>query len=170
MTAVKILVLSAAAVSLLASAGCGRSKAVNPPTEPAQGINQPDVAPAATGSMGGRVSGTGPTSFVGRWASDVAFCANPQGSNRPIEITPIRLETSDRSCHIATVDETATGYLAALQCRAPGQPDGAMRQERVHFAVVGQTLTLTWPDQGDAQIKLLKCTTLADVASTKTGL
>lgn len=165
MRAEKLLVPLILALPLLA--GCGKHKSVNPPTEPAQAINQPDVAPPATGSSGGGVAGTGPTSFVGRWASDVSWCANPQGAHRPVEITPIRFESSAKSCHIFTVDETANGYLATLQCRAQGQPDGPVHQERVSMSVAGQGLTLTYPDQGDARIKLLKCTTLADIAPTK---
>ncbi|CAN5202589.1 hypothetical protein BH09PSE1_BH09PSE1_17260 [soil metagenome] len=166
MSGLKILVLSALILPL-AVGGCGRSKALNPPTEPAQAIDQPDVAPPATGSSGGGVAGTGPISFVGRWTADVSQCANPQGTNRPIQITPIRFETSDKSCHIYSVDETANGYLAVLKCRPQGQPQGVEHQERVHLSVVGQTLTLGYPDQGGAQVKLLKCTTLTDVAPTK---
>lgn len=162
----KILVVTALVVPLLALAGCGRSDAVNPPTQPAEGINQPDVPAAATGSAGGRVPGTGPASFVGRWAADVAWCANPQGAHRPVEITPIRFEGYENSCHIVTVDETATGYLATLRCEA----EGVTRPERVHFTVVGQTLTLTYPGQNDTQVKLTKCTTLNDVTSTTPGL
>lgn len=170
MVDLKILVLPAALLSFGAMSGCDRHKAVNPPTQPAEAINQPDVAPAASGSSGGRIAGTGPISFVGRWAADVAWCANPQGPKSPILITPIRFETPNKSCHIYSVDETATGYLAVLQCQTRAQPavqaQGAVHQERVHLAVAGQTLTATYPDQGDAQIKLRKCTTLADIAPT----
>lgn len=145
--------------------GCGRHEAVNPPTEPAQAIDRPDVAPEATGSSGGGVPGTGPASFVGRWSRDVAWCANPQGDRRPVEITPIRFESPDRSCHIYSVDETANGYLAVLQCDAANPA----RQERVLLTVAGQTqtLTLTYPDEADARVSLHKCTTLADLAPTK---
>ncbi|CAN5388984.1 hypothetical protein BH10PSE1_BH10PSE1_15470 [soil metagenome] len=167
MAQMKTVVLFALVLPALALAGCGQGKKLNPPTEPAQAIDQPDVAPPATGSSGGGVAGTGPVSFVGRWAADVSWCANTNGENRPIEITPIRFETSQKSCHIYSVDETANGYLTVLQCRPAGQSRGAPQQERVQLSVVGQMLTLTWPDQGGAQVKLLKCTTLADIAPTK---
>lgn len=163
MTLPKILVLSLLLAPIAGLGGCDRHKAVNPPTEPARAIDQPDVAPEASGSSGGRIAGTGPASFVGRWASDVSWCADPRGTNRPIEITPIRFEGYENSCHIFSVDQTATGYLATLQCES----QGVAKQTRAHFAVAGQTLTLTYPDQGDAQVKLLKCTTLGDVAPTK---
>jgi hypothetical protein len=166
MSGLKVLVLSVLVAPMLGLAACGRHESVNPPTQPAEGINQPDVPAAATGSTGGRVPGTGPASFVGRWAADVSWCVNPQGAHRPVEITPIRFEGYENSCHIATVDETATGYLATLQCQA----EGATRTDRVHMSVTGQILTLTYPDQDDAQVKLTKCTTLADVAPTKPAL
>lgn len=163
MTQTKIVVLSLLMASAALASGCNRKPEVNPPTEPAQAIDQPDVAPEATGSSGGRIAGTGPASFVGRWASDVSTCTGPEGPRRPIEITPIRFESADRSCHIYSVDQSATGYLAVLQCHA----DNPMRQERVHLTVVGKMLTLTWLDKGDARVTLHKCTTLADVAPTK---
>jgi hypothetical protein len=164
MTGLKFVVLPALVLVVAGLSGCGRHRQVNPPTEPAQAINEPDVAAPATGSAGGRVSGTGPASFVGRWAADVSWCANPQGEHSPIQITPIRFEAHGNSCHIYSVDETATGYLAVLQC----QSQDAKRQERVHLSVVDHVLTLTYPDQGDAQVRLHQCTSLADVAPPST--
>lgn len=163
MTFAKIALAALLICPIALVAGCERHQAVNPPTEPAEAINQPDVAPKATGSSGGGVAGTGPTSFVGRWTSDVSWCTGPQGARRPIEITPIRFEAPDKSCHIYSVDQSATGYLAVLQCDATDPT----RQERVHMSVVGQSLTLTYPDRADARVTLLKCTTLADIAPTK---
>ena len=163
MTFAKLAVLPLLIGGVALAGGCGRQQAVNPPTEPAQAINQPDVGPEATGSSGVRVAGAGPVSFVGRWTSDVSQCTGPQGLHRPLEITPIRFESADKSCHIFSIDETATGYLAMLQCQA----DDPERLERVHMSVVGKALTLTYLDRGKASVTLLKCTTLADVSPTR---
>ena len=149
---------------LFALAACGPNGRVNPPTEPAEAItsvsaNAPGAAPS--GSTAPMLPGAGATSFVGRWAADVSWCAAPQGERRPVEITPTRLEGYENSCGIATVDETDTGYVAGLRCLSEGQT----RNERVHMAVAGQTLSLDWLDRGGKTTRLLKCTTLGDTTT-----
>ncbi|MBJ7485292.1 hypothetical protein [Brevundimonas sp.] len=146
--------------AIMTLAACERAE-VNPPTEPAAPLRDEDrIAPKATGSSDTRPPGTGPASFVGRWAADVSWCAAPQGERRPIEITPVRFEGYENSCHIASISETANGHQAALQC----QSEGAARNERVQMTVVGDILALTWLDRGDTTVKLHKCTTLGEVA------
>ena len=150
-------------VVLLLLAACEDKTKVNAATDPAAAVDPAGLAAGPpTGSSDTRAAGTGPVSFVGRWAADVSWCANPQGANRPIEITPVRFEGVENSCHIFNVDQTATGYLATLKC----QSEGGVHDERVHMSVAAQTLTLTYPDRGNQQVKLLKCTTLGDVAPT----
>lgn len=161
MKSVTVSVLTGLALPLMLLGGCGE-KAVNPPTEPADPVHALEVSPEATGSSKGRM-GTGPASFVGRWASDVSLCAEARGNRRAVELTPIRFEGPDRSCHIFSIEETAGGYLAELQCR----PEDPAHVERVHFAVADRVLTMTWLDRGQARQTGYKCTTLTDVAPVK---
>jgi len=161
-----------AAFAALALSGCGEGGRVNAPTEPAQAVDTPEAPAGAppNNSMAPLLPGAGPTSFVGRWTPDVSWCAAPNGAKTPIEITPIRFEAPDASCHIYAIDETAAGYAATLQCQPPGQAgsQAPIRSERVQMAVSGQLLTLHYLDRGvTGQVeRLLKCTTLTD-SSTK---
>ena len=161
MKSVAVSVLTCLALPLVLLGGCGE-RAVNPPTEPADPVQALEVTPEATGSSKGRM-GTGPVSFVGRWASDVSLCAAPKGDRQPVELTPIRFEGPDRSCHIFSIEETAGGYLAELQCRA----DDPSHVERVHLAVADKVLTMTWLERGQARQTAYKCTSLTDVAPVK---
>jgi hypothetical protein len=154
---------------------CGDGGRVNPPTEPAQAIATPEAPagdPAPTNSMAPLLPGAGPTSFVGRWTPDVRWCAAPSGVHRPIEITPLRFEAPDASCHISEIDETETGYAATLQCGVPGGAGGQPKTEQVTLAVSGQVLTLRYLNRGPAGRveRLLKCTTLGDTSSQSPSL
>ncbi len=146
--------------STLLLASCGDGPDVNPPTQPAQ----PAAATAAAAqaapstSLAPLLPGAGPTSFVGIWAADVAWCAAPQGANRPIEITPTRFEGYENSCAITSVHEGEAGYDATLAC----QSEGVASTERVRMSVAGQTLSLTYLDRDARSVRLLKCTTLTD--------
>jgi predicted small lipoprotein YifL len=149
---------------LLASAAltaCGQAGPVNPPTEPAQPIDVTDPAAPADDGTVSMMPGRGPTSFVGRWAADVAWCAAPQGAERPIEITSTRFEGYENSCSIAAVDEVVDGYIATLACQSEGQ----MASERVRFQVTGDVMRLTWLDRGAEAETLRKCTTLEETAA-----
>ncbi len=102
--------------------------------------------------------GSGPRSFVGRWAADVSWCPNAVGPERPIEITTTRFEGYENSCAIGSVKQIADGYEAALTCTA----EGTVSNEDVRLSVAGQTLRLTWLNRDNAVIALTKCTTLGD--------
>lgn len=150
------LMLIVAATTALAA--CGQ-ESVNPPTEPARPADgAPSAPPAPEPGVTPTLPGTGPASFVGRWAANVAWCATPNGAERPIEITPTRFEGYENSCAIERVDQTATGYDAALVC----QSEGMTNRERVRMAVAGQTLNLTYLDRDGARVQLTKCTTLGE--------
>lgn len=139
-----------AGVALLAA--CGQSD-VNPPTEPAQPLRTPEamqpVEPLGPSSLASR----GPRSFVGVWAANAAWCANPQGAQSAITITPMRFQAYDASCDIASVTEMASGYGATLACNAGGQP----RTERVYMAASGDVMTLTYVDRDRTTVKLARC-------------
>lgn len=157
--------------------GCGEGGRVNPPTEPAQAVATPEApmgSPPPSDSMAPMMPGAGPTSFVGRWTPDVSWCAAPNGMQTPIEITPIRFEAPDASCHIYAIDETETGYAATLQCQAKGQPraQAPTKMERVQMAVSGQVLTLHYLDRGvSGRVeRLLRCTTLTDTSTRAPAL
>ena len=171
------LLMTALLPAMLLVSGCGEGGGVNPPTEPAQAVATPEApmgSPPPGDSMAPMMPGAGPASFVGRWTSDVSWCAAPNGAQTPIEITPVRFEAPDASCHIYAIDETETGYAATLQCQ-PRSPPGSQaaassptRTERVQMTVSGQVLTLHYLERGvtGRVERLLKCTTLTD-ASTK---
>jgi hypothetical protein len=150
-----LLVLTA-----LASLGaCGEGE-VNPPTQPAPAVEVVDPAARVEEPDGPTLPGRGPVSFVGRWAADVSWCANTQGAERPIEITPNRFEGYENSCAIEAVDQVADGYVATLACVA----EGTNSRERVKFSAADDVLRLTWLDRSDRAILLRKCTTLAETA------
>ena len=149
------------AVFLLAACGQGEP---NPPTEPAEPIDTPEAAAppsAPPPGAGPALPGAGPANFVGRWAADVSWCPNTTGAERPIEITTTRFEGYENSCAIASIDQIADGYEAALTCTA----EGSVSNERVRMVAAGQTLRLTWLNRDNAVVTLTKCTTLEDTPS-----
>ena len=145
---------------VFAVAACGSEQA-NPPTAPAEPVDTPEAAaPAAAPppGAGSTLPGTGPRSFVGRWAADVSWCPNVTGPQQPIEITATRFEGYENSCAIASIDQVADGYEAGLTCTA----EGSVSSERVRMSVADQTLRLTWLNRDNAVVTLTKCTTLED--------
>lgn len=159
----RIALIAAAA---LATTACGESGPVNPPTEPADPVTQVDPAAPAEKGMMSMLPGRGPTSFVGRWAADVSWCATPQGDRRPIEITATRFEGYENSCEIAAVDEVADGYVATLACAS----EGSVHSERAKFAVTDDVMRLTWLDRVGDPATLRKCTTLTDTTDQPAAL
>lgn len=145
-------------VGAAAVAACGPGDP-NPPTRPAAPVDTPEATAPATG-RGPVVPGTGPTSFVGRWAADVSWCPRSTGPQRPIEITTTRFEGYENSCAIASVDQITGGYEAALSCTS----EGLTTSERVRMEVSGQNMRLTWPERDGAVVQLTRCTTLSDTA------
>lgn len=107
--------------------------------------------------------GRGATSFIGRWAAEVSWCAAPQGERRPIEITSTRFEGYENACEIAAVDEVADGYVATLACVS----EGTVRSERVRFQVTQDVMRLSYLDRTGDPVTLRKCTTLEDTATTQ---
>jgi predicted small lipoprotein YifL len=152
----------APAAFALGLTGCGESGPVNPPTQPAAPVEAVDpTAPPPRGQTS-MLPGRGATSFVGRWAADVSWCAAPQGERRPIEITSTRFEGYENSCEIAAVDEVADGYVATLACVS----EGTVRSERVRFQVTQDVMRLSYLDRAGDPVTLRKCTTLEDTATT----
>lgn len=125
-----------------------------PRPEPAP---SPEVASPPPAKVEG-LPGTGPTSFVGRWAADVRWCAEPSGDGRPIEITTTRLLGYENSCDITAITEIDDAYEADLRCEA----EGRTTTERVRMAVRGDAMTLTYADRGGDPVQLNKCTTLSE--------
>lgn len=153
--------LTVAAAIAFVLAACGEAAPANPPTEPARPVGDVDpTAPAAAGQTS-MLPGRGPTSFVGRWAADVTWCANPQGERRPIEITSTRFTGYENACEIAAVDEVADGYVATLACVS----EGRARSERVRFQVSEDVMRLTYMDREGDPVTLRKCTTLGEVGT-----
>ncbi|MDI1327175.1 MAG: hypothetical protein PSV23_10300 [Brevundimonas sp.] len=141
--------------ALFALAACGPSE-TNPPTDPAAPINTPEAeapAPTPPPGVGSIMPGSGPQTFVGRWAANQAWCANPRGAERPIEISTIRFEGYENSCGILSVTQVADGYEAALACSAEGQTS----RERVRMNVQGDAMRLTWLNRNSAVVSLVRC-------------
>lgn len=150
MTANRLILLS-----VLALAGCGQAQ-TNPPTDPAAPIDTPEAqapAPIPPPGVGSIMPGSGPQTFVGRWAASAAWCANPQGAERPIEITTTRFEGYENSCGILSISQVSDGYEAALACAAEGETTS----ERVRMAVQGDSLRLTWLNRNNAVVSLARC-------------
>jgi len=143
------------AISMLATvvlSACGQAE-VNPPDQPAPPVQSPEalraVEPPGLSSLANR----GPASFVGLWAGNAAWCAAPQGAERPIRITPLRFEGYENSCDIARITEVAGGYDADLRCQA----EGRTRTERVRLMTSGDMLTILYLDRDGASAKLGRC-------------
>lgn len=144
-----------AILSVLTLAACGQAE-TNPPTDPAAPIDTPEAgapAPAPPPGVGSILPGSGPQTFVGRWAADAAWCANAQGAERPIEITTTRFEGYENSCGILSISQVADGYEAALACAAEGQTSS----ERIRMAVQGDSMRLTWLNRNNAVLSLVRC-------------
>ena len=136
-------------------AGCGQSE-INAPTDPAAPIDTPEAeapAPTPPPGVGSIMPGSGPQTFVGRWAANAAWCANPQGPERPIEITTTRFEGYENSCGILSISQVADGYEAVLACASEGQTSS----ERIRMAVQGDSMRLTWLNRNNAVISLARC-------------
>ncbi|MDP3801187.1 hypothetical protein [Brevundimonas sp.] len=147
-------------MSVLALAACGQSE-TNPPTDPAAPIDTPEAeapAPTPPPGVGSIMPGSGPQTFVGRWAANPAWCANVQGPERPIEITTTRFEGYENSCGILSISQVADGYEASLACAAEGQTSS----ERIRMAVQGDGMRLTWLNRNDAVVSLARCPALAE--------
>ena len=135
--------------------GCGQP-AINPPTDPAAPIDTleaqapPPTPPPGVGSI---MPGSGPQSFVGRWAAEAAWCTNREGSERPIEISTTRFEGYENSCGIVSITQVADGYQAALGCAA----EGSTSSERIRMAVQGDAMRLIWLNRNNAVISLVRC-------------
>ena len=145
----------AAAAAVLTLAACGPPE-TNAPTDPAAPITTPEAEappPAPPPGVGSIMPGSGPPTFVGRWAANVAWCADPRGAERPIEITTTRFEGYENSCAIAAITQVADGYQASLVCAAEGQTS----REQVRMAVHGESMRLTWLNRNNAVISLTRC-------------
>ncbi len=139
-----------AAIALLAACG---EHGVNPPDAPAAPLRTPEamqpVEPPGPSSLASR----GPRSFVGVWAANVAWCANPRGEQAPMTLTPMRFDAPGAACDIARIDETGSGYAATLSCAA----QGGAKTERVHMAASGDVMNLTYLDRDMMTVKLARC-------------
>jgi len=143
------------ALAALALAGCGQAK-TNPPTEPAAPIVTPEAEsppPTPPPGVGSIMPGSGPQTFIGRWAANARWCANTQGAERPIEISTLRFEGYENSCGILSITQVADGYEAALACAAEGQTSS----ERIRMAVQGDAMRLTWLNRNAAVVSLVRC-------------
>lgn len=160
--------LSFLSVLVLGLTACGQP-ATNDPTNPAAAVTTLEAdapPPPPAPGIGSVMPGTGPQSFVGRWAADVSWCVNTTGPEQPIEITPVSFKGYENSCTIAEIDQAADGYVATLRCES----EGARAIERLKMSASGQALRLIWLDRDNAMVNLTKCTTLTDTTPTGPSL
>lgn len=149
--------------AVLALAACGQVR-TNAPTDPAPPIDTAEAQappPAPPPGVGSIMPGSGPATFVGLWAGSAAWCANTQGAERPIRITPLRFEGYEKSCGIVTVSQVADGYEATLACAA----EGPTTSERVRMSVRGDAMKLTWLNRDRIVVPLTRCPTPAMAAA-----
>lgn len=142
-------------LTLLALAACGRP-GTNSPTDPAAPIETPEAEappPTPPPGVGSIMPGSGPQTFVGRWAANTAWCANTQGAEGPIEITTMRFEGYENSCGIVSISQVSDGYEASLACAA----EGTTSDERIRMAVHGEGMRLTWLNRNNAVVSLVRC-------------
>ena len=142
-------------LTLLMLAACGPSE-VNAPTDPARPIDTPEAeapAPTPPPGVGSILPGSGPQTFVGRWTADAAWCANPQGAQRPVEITTTRFEGYENSCSILSIQQVPDAYQVGLACTSEGQ----VSNERIRMAVQGDSMRVTWLDRNNVVISLGRC-------------
>lgn len=142
-------------LAVLLLAACGPS-GTNPPTDPAAPIDTPEAkapSPTPPPGVGSIMPGSGPQTFVGRWAANAAWCANTRGAERAIKITPLRFEGYENSCGIQSITQVSDGYEAALACAAEGQT----ASERIRMAVQGDSMRLTWLNRNNAVVSLVRC-------------
>jgi hypothetical protein len=132
-------------------AACGRQP-VNPPTDPAQPIQEP-ADDSGKRPSGGYLPGRGPATFVGRWAGKAAWCLDPAGARRPIEISTTRFEGYENSCAISDIAQDGDGYDVALSCAA----EGMVTRERIRLAVAGDDMRLTWLTRGGLEVAFKRC-------------
>jgi hypothetical protein len=148
--------LSALAIApLLICAACER-QTVNPPTEPAQAVTAPgsDVPPATPPpGVGSVLPGSGPATFVGRWAARIGWCANTSGAEQPVTISTLRFEGYENRCALSALAQVPDGYEADLACQA----EGAQTQERIRMSVQGDAMRLTWLNRDNAVVQLVRC-------------
>ncbi|MDQ1152928.1 hypothetical protein [Brevundimonas sp. SORGH_AS_0993] len=129
---------------------CGQND-VNPPTDPARPLQTPEARQVVEARGPSSLASRGPTSFVGVWSSNPAWCAAaPGAAEGPVRITPLRYEGPQKVCDLAEIHETPGGYVATLACAS-----GA--RERVHMATDGDVLTMTHIDRNMAIEKLARC-------------
>lgn len=147
-------------------AACDRGP-VNPPDEPARPVQSPEALQDIQAPGPASLAGRGAKSFVGRWTANAAWCADPQGERRPVEITPLRFDGYENRCDIERITEIASGYELALVCTAEGQT----RHERVFAAVSGDMLSLVYLDRGDdTPTRLGRCPGSPNPATQTSGL
>ena len=140
---------------VLAVSACGEAE-VNPPTEPAQPVTEATARDAFGPAGQGAVyrPGTGPASFVGRWAEDVSACPrDPGGAGTPVEITVSEVRGNGVDCDIASIAQIGDSYDATLLCPS---------RQRVRLTVADHVLTALYLAPEVRSVTLSKCTTLAD--------
>lgn len=136
-------------------AACGGEGDLNPPTQPADPVLAPSAdafGPAGQGVV--YRPGTGPATFVGRWAEDVAACVfEPGGRGTPVDISVTEIRGGGVDCRIVSIQQVGDSYNAQLSCPSP---------QRVRFTVTDTVLTALYLAPDVTSVTLNKCTTLAD--------
>ena len=152
---VRMIANRLALLTVLMLASCGPPE-INSPTDPAAPIDTPEAKappPKPPPGVGSIMPGSGPKTFVGRWAANAAWCAKLQGPERPIVITTTLFEGYENSCGIASIVQVSDGYEASLVCAAEGQTEN----ERIRLSVQGDSMRMTWLDRDEAVTTLSRC-------------
>lgn len=130
-------------VLAFALAACSQADGDVAATSPA-----PAAPPSAAASPEPAAAG-----FIGDWAADAGWCADPTGAERPIRISQDRFEGYENACDIVSLDGGAGDWTAALVCLAEGQQSA----ERVRMRVDGDRMELSYLDRGGEPVRLTRC-------------
>lgn len=95
----------------------------------------------------------GEPAFVGVWSADPAWCLNPNGANRPVQLTRTRFTGYENSCEITQVTPTDVGWTATFTCVAEGQ----ITTEPVSMEADAETLEINWINQGGQSVEWRRC-------------
>lgn len=92
--------------------------------------------------------------FVGIWSAEEAWCLNPDGERRPVQLTESRFTGYENTCEITQVTPTDVGWTATFTCIAEGE----ITTQPVAIEANDQTLEINWiEDSGGQSVEWRRC-------------
>lgn len=95
--------------------------------------------------------------WVGRWAASTHWCdPNYQGGAAPIDISPAGHENAGHECVYTAIEKEDDAPVWRLEADCIG-PANIPYRERFVFEMLGDTLRITYPDRGGAEVLQMRC-------------